>query len=143
MGSLTKALTFGALSATTQEIAAAPARPVPIIYDTDMGNDVDDALALGVIHALQDRGECELLAVTITKDDELCAPYVDAVNTFYGRPNIPVGVVRNGPTPGAGRFLALARQRDNGRLRYPHTIESSADAPDATVLLRKVLARAA
>jgi len=41
-----------------------PARPVAIIYDTDIGNDVDDALALGVIHALQSRGECELLAVT-------------------------------------------------------------------------------
>src|SRR5262245_42689099 len=31
-------------------------RPIPLIFDTDIGNDVDDALALGVIHALVSRG---------------------------------------------------------------------------------------
>ncbi len=42
--------------------------PVPFIFDTDIGNDVDDVLALGMIHSLQSRGELELLAVTLTKD---------------------------------------------------------------------------
>ena len=115
-------------------------RPVPIIFDTDMGNDVDDALALGVIHALQSRGECELLAVTITKDHTLSAPYVDAVNTFYGRGDVPIGVVKNGPTPEPSRFTVLAEQRDNGELRYPHDLRSGEEAPDATALLRQVLA---
>jgi inosine-uridine nucleoside N-ribohydrolase len=114
--------------------------PVRLIYDTDMGNDVDDALALGVIHALQSRGECELLAVTITKDEALCAPFVDAVNTFYGRGAIPIGVVREGPTPGPGRVTVLAREMDDGKLRYPHDLKSGGDAPEATALLRKVLA---
>ncbi|MGE0610267.1 MAG: nucleoside hydrolase, partial [Pirellulales bacterium] len=36
-----------------------PREPVRLIFDTDMGNDIDDALALGVIHALQSRGECQ------------------------------------------------------------------------------------
>ena len=39
------------------ENVAETAPPVPLIYDTDIGNDVDDALALGVIHALESRGE--------------------------------------------------------------------------------------
>jgi hypothetical protein len=39
---------------------------VRVIFDTDMGNDVDDALALGILHALETRGEAKLLAVTIT-----------------------------------------------------------------------------
>lgn len=47
----------------------AGAGPVPIILDTDMGNDIDDALALGLIHTLQTRGECRLLAVTLSKDN--------------------------------------------------------------------------
>ena len=67
------------------------ASPVKIIFDTDVGNDVDDVLALSVLHSLQSRGECELLAVTITKPDELAGPFVDALNTFYGRPKIPLG----------------------------------------------------
>ena len=40
-----------------------PPPPVSIIFDTDMSIDVDDVGALCVIHALQDRGEAELLAV--------------------------------------------------------------------------------
>ncbi len=41
---------------------AAAGNPVPLIFDTDIGNDVDDALALGVIHALASRNECRLIA---------------------------------------------------------------------------------
>ncbi|HEX5473005.1 MAG TPA: nucleoside hydrolase [Lacipirellulaceae bacterium] len=117
-------------------------RPVPLIFDTDIGNDVDDALALGVIHALESRGECKLLAVTITKDEPLSAAFVDAVNTFYGRGDIPIGVVRNGVTPLASKYTKLANAKDGDKLRYPHDLMSGADAPDAIAVLRHVLARA-
>ncbi|MBN2310144.1 MAG: nucleoside hydrolase [Candidatus Hydrogenedentes bacterium] len=123
-----------------QDLPAPGPRPVPLIFDTDIGNDVDDALALGVIHALQSRGECELIAVTITKDHGLCAPFVDAVNTFYGRGAIPIGVVKDGPTPEASRFTVLAETRDDGQLRYPHDLKNGTDAPEAVALLRRILA---
>ncbi len=119
--------------------AAGAAEPVRLIFDTDMGNDVDDAMALGVIHALESRGACRLLAVTLTKDNPLAAAYVDAVNTFYGRGDIPIGVVHNGPTPEVGRFLKMVTQTDDGQLRYPHDLDGS-KAPEATALLRRVLA---
>src|SRR6516162_1991863 len=32
------------------------AQGIPVVFDTDMGNDVDDALALAVLHALESRG---------------------------------------------------------------------------------------
>ncbi len=112
---------------------------VRLIFDTDVGNDVDDVLALGVIHALQSRGECDLLAVTLTKDNELCAPLVDAINHFYGRGEIPIGAVRGGATPEEGRFLHMVRQQDQGRLRYRHDMRSSKDAFEATALLRQIL----
>ena len=54
--------------------------PTGIIFDTDMGNDVDDALALAMLHAFQSRHEINLLAVTVTKDNKWAAPYVDVVN---------------------------------------------------------------
>lgn len=112
------------------------AGPIPIIFDTDIGNDVDDVLALGMLHALQSRAVCDLVAVTVTKDHELAGPFVDAVNTFYGRPKIPIGVVRKGATRDEGKFLGMVR---DGSL-YPHTLKKSSDAPDAVALLRKVLA---
>ena len=40
-----------------------------------------------------------LLAVTISKDNRWCAPFVDVVNTFYGRSDIPIGMIKAGPTP--------------------------------------------
>lgn len=121
------------------EKPAAPA-PVKLIFDTDMGNDVDDALALGVIHALQSRGECELLAVTVTKDEAMCAPYIDAVNTFYGRPDIPIGVVKDGPTKQPSKYTFIANEEVDGKQKYPHDLLTSNDAPEATMLLRRILA---
>jgi inosine-uridine nucleoside N-ribohydrolase len=114
-------------------------KPVPFIFDTDIGNDVDDVLALGVIHSLQTRGECELLAVTITKDHDQCAPFVDAVNTFYGRGNIPIGVCNSGVTNQQSRFTVLADEKNGDADRYPHDLRSGKDAEDAVTVLRKAL----
>jgi hypothetical protein len=113
--------------------------PVKVIFDTDVGNDVDDVLALSVLHALQSRGECELLAVTITKPDELAGPFVDAVNTFYGRPGIPIGVTHAKLTNEPSKFLPLAEVKDGRKLRYPHRLKRGSDAPKATALLRRIL----
>ena len=34
-------------------------KPIKIILDTDIGNDVDDVLALALLHALQTENECD------------------------------------------------------------------------------------
>jgi inosine-uridine nucleoside N-ribohydrolase len=115
---------------------------VNIIFDTDMGNDVDDALALAMLHAFQTRHEVNLLAVTITKDNKWAAPYVDLVNTFYGHPEIPIGTVRNGKTPESNPMIQAPseRKRPDGSFVYPHRILDGAEAPDAVSLLRGTLA---
>ena len=120
--------------------AAAPS-PQRVIFDTDMGNDVDDALALAVLHAFESRGESRLLAVTVTKDEPYAAPYVDLVNTFYGRPDIPIGVTHSGITPQADFQTAVAQLRTaNGAPLYPHDLVDGRRAPDATAVLRRALA---
>ncbi len=117
------------------------AEPVRLIFDTDMGNDVDDLMALIMIHNLQSRGACELLAVTITKDHPQAAAFTDAVNTFYGRPDIPIGVVRDGGAKEPGRFNLLAEEKNaDGSLLYPHDLTSGTEAPEAVSLLMKTLA---
>jgi hypothetical protein len=117
---------------------AHPASPQRLIFDTDLGNDTDDVLALAMIHALQSRHECRLLAVTITSNDERAAPFADALNTFYGRGDLPIGVVRNGAVEPPSKYLHTALVRDGEALRYPHNLTHAA-APDATTLLRRVL----
>lgn len=114
--------------------------PVRLIFDTDIGNDVDDVLALGMIHSLQSRRACRLLAVTVTKDSDQAGPFVDAINTFYHRGETPIGVVRPGKTPEPGKFLPMALEKRNDAFRYPHDLKSNNEAPEAVALLRKTLA---
>ena len=104
-----------------------------VIFDTDVGGDVDDAGALAVLHALADRGEIELLAVGVVIGHESAVPYVHAVNTWYGRPDLPIGTIK-GPAP-------YSRDGYMGRIvaDYPHSLSQKA-APDVVKLYRKVLA---
>ena len=108
------------------------AQPVPVIFDTDMGNDVDDAIALALLHALETRGEAKILAVTITKDNRLAAPYVALFDRIYGRPDIPIGVVKDGVTKDDGMYLRPVLESFQAA--------TGASYPDAVDLLRKTLA---
>jgi inosine-uridine nucleoside N-ribohydrolase len=118
------------------------AEPVRLIFDTDLGNDVDDTMALAVIHALQNRNECELLAITTTKDNPYVAPMVAVVNTFYGRPDIPIAVVKNGPTKADGKYNrnVLELKDDAGKPRYSYNLPPVDQLPEAVSYLRKRLA---
>lgn len=71
--------------------AAEPAEAPRIIFDTDMDSDFDDAGALATLHALADLGECEILAVMHSTSTPWSVGVIDAINTWYGRPHIPVG----------------------------------------------------
>ena len=127
----------------TAGLSAQTPEPVRLILDTDIGNDVDDALALAMVHGLENRGETHLLAVTITKDNRYAAPFVNLVNTFYGRANIPVGVVHHGKTPEDASMLRVpAEKRDaKGQFIYPHTLVDGSLASDAVELLTQVLSQ--
>ena len=118
------------------------AEPVQAIFDTDISGDVDDVLALAMLHALADRGECNLRAVTISKINPLTGPFTDATNTFYGRGDIPIGVTRNAQKR-ESRYLKLINEKQGDQSRYPHDISSNQQLPDAVSLLRKTLSASA
>ena len=105
-------------------VTGAAAEPVRIIFDTDKGNDVDDALALAMLHAFESRAEAKLLGVTVTKDYQWSAPYVDLVNHFYGRGWIPVGVVKYGKTPEESRMIRVPAEKASTS-RWPFTLSST------------------
>ncbi len=72
----------------------AGARQVPVILDSDVGNDCEDAAAIGVLHALADKGEARILAMIYPMHDPWGAAAMSAINTYYGRPGIPIGTYR-------------------------------------------------
>lgn len=123
--------------------------PVRVIFDTDMYGDIDDALALAMLHALESRGEIELLAVTISTQAGEAARYVDAIDTFYGRGSIPIGVVSGGVTPRAladsryGQYLPSpggVNFTQHIAEAYPRSRSGRTANEDALTLLRRVLA---
>ncbi|MFZ5429168.1 MAG: hypothetical protein ACOZDD_02965 [Bacteroidota bacterium] len=63
-----------------------------IIFDTDMGSDCDDAGALALLHAYATLGKAEIIGCIYSSG---VVPYgaavVEAINVYYGRPDIPVG----------------------------------------------------
>ena len=69
--------------------------PVRIIFDTDMGNDIDDAMALDMLHKYQDMGKVDLMAVMLNKEGYEAAAYVRLMNEFYGYPEIPIGIIHD------------------------------------------------
>ena len=92
-----------------------------MIFDTDMGNDVDDALALAMLHALASRGEVKLLAVTVSKDNPWAAKYVRLVDEYYGRGAIPVGIVHDGKETQDGFYIRQVCELHGGRpIRQPY-----------------------
>jgi inosine-uridine nucleoside N-ribohydrolase len=116
------------------------AEPVRLIFDTDICGDCDDVLAMGMIHALQSRGMCDLLAVTVSADHPQAAPLVDALNQFYGRPTVPIGAVKPPGVQADTQFLHIVDEKDGDAFRYPHTLLRQADAPEAVEVLRRTLA---
>lgn len=120
--------------------------PVQIILDTDMGNDIDDALALAMLHAFQSRGECELIGVVVSKDNAYAPAFVDLLNTFYGYGHIPVGKVRDGvtPLPEKGNFIeeVVGLKGEDGTAMFPTTVSAQGGYPDAVSVLRARLAAA-
>jgi inosine-uridine nucleoside N-ribohydrolase len=111
--------------------AAAPAsKATPVIFDTDLGNDVDDALALAILHSMESRGEIRLIGVTITKDNPWAPRLASAINTYYGRPQIPIGMVKDGQTKDVSY---LKKTIDAGH--YPYSDKTE----EAVALLRRLL----
>lgn len=108
-----------------------------VILDTDIGPDFDDVGAFAVLHALADKGEAKILATVASNRYPKIAEVIDVLNTYYNRPNIPVGVPK-------GPSVELKDTRgwvDTIVSKYPHSITSNSDVPGSVNVYREVLSR--
>lgn len=76
------------LAAVFLPVAVHAAEPVPVLFDTDIGTDIDDAYALAqILHS----PELKLLGVTTVSGDAVARAHLAAkLLTVAGRPEIPV-----------------------------------------------------
>jgi len=125
---------FILLAAMTAAVCASGPEPVRLIFDTDMMGDVDDVGTAAVLHALADQGEVEILAMGLSGKNPWSPLCLSALNIYFGRPEIPLGVVR-GPA-----FERESRYAETIAEEFPRRLKSAEDAPNAAVLYRDVLA---
>ena len=115
---------------------------IPVIFDTDMGNDIDDALALDMLYKYMDEGKINLLGIMLNKNYLHSPEYIDIMGTWYGYPDIPVGILKTGEKLHTndenftGRVAALTV---NGKPAFERTIDDYNSLPDSYKLYRKLL----
>ncbi|MDD3590895.1 MAG: nucleoside hydrolase [Thermoguttaceae bacterium] len=116
--------------------------PIKVIYDTDIGGDIDDAFALALFHRFSDRGVCELLGVTLTNPSEAAGKFVAAYNALNGRPDVPVGITSKGELAVYDEYpsATLNQKLEDGSLEYP--VPEGYKPEDSVKLLRRLLANA-
>lgn len=73
-------------------VAQTQQKPQSIIFETDMGNDIDDAMALDLLFKNMDQGNINLLGVSVHKNNPHSAEYIDIMRHWYGYKSLPIGV---------------------------------------------------
>lgn len=106
-----------------------------LIFDTDLGGDVDDLGALAMLHHFIDKGECELLGIMCWSTEQYAVSAIDAVNRYYKHPDIPIGT-RKGET----HHEAWCYSKPIcDQFEFQLDLDG---VEDATALYRKILAKA-
>jgi hypothetical protein len=115
--------------------------PVGVVFDADLGNSIDDALALAMLYGFQGKNEERVISVSTTKSSLKSAVFADILVRFYtGEPNAFFGV-----TP-IGLSLSGAMAADTplldavtGKSAFPRSIEKMNDTADPQALIRNAL----
>ncbi|MDE0101594.1 MAG: nucleoside hydrolase [Bryobacterales bacterium] len=140
------------------------APPVGIVLDCDMGNAIDDALALAMLYGFSGKNDAEarLVSVSVTKSNLQAAAFCDAMALFYRqasfaaleaaggpklpdylrrRRGLPIGYSDTGWMSEDSPMLAgpLSRRDATGEPLYPHEVEDVNDTAMPGPLMRNAL----
>jgi len=122
-----------------------------VIFDCDMGNSIDDALALALLYGFDGKNEIRVVSVSVSKHNLKAAAFAEAIGRFYagtvsgafgavGR-NLPVGMSTDGkPSPDTPMLtVPLSKKNPDGTPVYPHGIEKLNDTAETPALLRNAV----
>jgi len=129
-------IAFTFLIFSTLSVAAQKSKPVPVIFDSDMGPDYDDVGAITMLHSFADSGYIKILATVASTKYEGVAAVFNVFNTYFKKPGILIGV----PKDKASELKDFQHWTDSLVAKYPHTIKKNADVASAVTVYRKMLA---
>lgn len=128
--------------------AQAQAHPYPaknkmsVIFDTDMGNDIDDVLALDMLFKYADQNKIKLLGVMNNKGSEYSTRFLDLMTNWYGYPKLPIGQIFNGVTLNdyTDYTKNMVEMNEKEGFPYSYTLKDHTKLLASHKLYRKLLA---
>lgn len=103
---------------------------VGVVFDADMGNSIDDALALALLYGIESKSEARVVSLSTTKSTLKSAAFLEALQKFFfGRP-VSVGMPETGKDTAVTPMLAAVADR------YPNTIKQLNDTADPAPVIR-------
>lgn len=117
-----------------------------IILDMDLGSSTDDIICMDLLFGYQADGRARILGLICDRMGNQNAAVADIYRTYYGCPNLPIGLERNGvQNPKVfndyAPLLDTSKSAD-GRPLFPRQLTDYAAIPDACQLYRQLLAQA-
>ena len=113
--------------------AAEENSPKRLILDTDISSDVDDVGAVAVLHELANQGKAEILGMMVSSGDPYGGPCLEALNNWFGRPEIPVGTIRGKSVTHKSKYTRQIA------VEYHPDQDQKTDRADAVTLYRRLL----
>jgi hypothetical protein len=108
--------------------------PLGVVFDSDMGNNIDAALALALLYGLEGKGECRISGLSVTKSNLKSAAFCDVLARFYKSRPPSVGMADDGQSPEDTPMLAAPLSHG-----YPNQVHSINDTADPAVSIRNAL----
>ena len=128
-------------------------QPVGIIFDSGIGSNVDEVLALALLYGFEGKREARVVSLSVSKPNLKSAALCEAIGRFYGGTasgafgavgrTLPVGLAENGKLPEDTPMLTvpLARRNEDGKPVYTHGIEKVTDTAEVRALIRNAIAQ--
>jgi inosine-uridine nucleoside N-ribohydrolase len=132
--------------------SASAAKPAPgVVFDADIGNNIDGILALAVLYGLDTKNEARVVSVSVTKANLKSAILSDAIMRFYASGGtgqapaflrtLPIGFADDGVTPEDTKILsgALSRSTPDGKPLFQSVVQNINDTAECSALIRNAL----
>ena len=125
--------------------------PVGIVFDCDMGNRIDDVLALALLYGFDNRNEARVVSVSVSKANLKSAALADAMVRFYVTASmgqfagfartLPVGFADDGKMREDTAMLnaVLDKRGGDGKPVFPHSVQTLNDTAESGPLIRNAL----
>jgi len=117
---------------------------IPIIFETDMGNDVDDALALDMLFKYSNMGLVNLLGVSTNKDSPYSIEFLDIMKTWYGYSGLPMGKITKGAdceNDAVNYAKSTCLYQEDRKSPFKRTHKDYGTIPEAPLFYRELLAK--